>query len=401
MNQTFTEEPSLLIVTCSPGITPYLAQEIRDLGFTVGRTTETTVETEGTLEDCMRLNMNLRTAYRVLYTLDRFRASNPNQLYNTLVEIPWERYIDPDGYISIDKSVETATISDTRFASLKAKDAIVDRIRGFCGRRPNSGNERDQTCLFLHWIGDQAAIYLDTTGESLSFRGYRGMTSEAPMRESLAAALIMASGWDRLSPFINPMCGCGTIAIEAAWMAQNRAPALLRDNFSFMHLIGYQPTLWTKIRAEAIKAYEASKDIPCPIIATDIDASMIKATYKNAKLAGVETYITTDVCDFFLTPVPETSERGTIIFNPPYGGRMGDPLRLRDLYAGMGVFLKRHQASYDGFIFTGNEELAAQSGLTPESVQEFYSGHVPCVLLEKPTITVEAEDGFSRRGAVR
>lgn len=401
MNQTFTEEPSLVIVTCSPGITPYLAQEIRDLGFTVGRTTETTVETEGTLEGCMRLNMFLRTAYRVLYTLDRFHARNPNQLYNALAEIPWERYIDPNGYISIDKAVDTATISDTRFAALKAKDAIVDRIRDIYGRRPNSGNDRDRTCLFLHWIGDQASIYIDTTGESLSFRGYRGMTSEAPMRESLAAALILASGWDRKSPFINPMCGCGTIAIEAAWMAQNRAPALLRDNFSFMHLVGYQPALWTQIRAEAIKTYEASQDITCPIIATDIDASMIRATRENAKLAGVETVIAVDVCDFFLTPVPETTERGTIIFNPPYGGRMGDPLRLRDLYAGMGVFIKRHQANYDGFIFTGNEELAAQSGLTPENVQKFYSGHVPCLLLEKPTITPEAEAAFSRRGSIR
>lgn len=401
MNLIFTEEPSLLIITCSPGITPYLAQEIRDLGFAVGRTTETTVETEGTLKDCMRLNMHLRTAYRVLYTLDRFRARNPNQLYNTLIEIPWERYIDPNGYISIDRSVETSTISDTRFAALKTKDAIVDRIRSVCGRRPDSGNERDQVCLFLHWIGDQAAIYIDTTGESLSFRGYRGITSEAPMRESLAAALIMASGWNRKSPFINPMCGCGTIAIEAAWLAQNRAPALLRENFSFMHLACYQPALWTRIRAEAIKAYETSKNITCPIIATDIDASMIKATRENARLAGVETLITDDVCDFFMTPVPETTERGTIIFNPPYGGRMGDPLRLRNTYAGMGVFIKRHQASYDGFIFTGNEELAAQSGLTAERMQTFYTGHVPCALLEKPTISTEAEAGFNRREAIR
>ncbi len=401
MNATFTDEPSLIVATCSAGIAPFLANELTTLGFRVGRTSETTVETEGTLADCMRMNMHLRTAHRILYTLDRFRARTPGQLYQALAGIPWERYLDPFGYFSIDKSVDTPTITDTRFASLKAKDAIVDRMRETCGRRPNTGNERDQACLFLHWIGDAASIYIDTSGESLSFRGYRRQTSEAPMRESLAAAVIMASGWNRSDPFVNPMCGCGTLAIEAAWMAQNRAPALLRENFSFMHLAGYPPALWTQIRSEAIKTYEAGRTVACPIVATDIDAAMIAATRENAALADVENLITLDVCDFMLTPAPPAAGRGTVVFNPPYGGRIGDPIRLRNTYAGMGVFLKQHRETYDGFIFTGNPDLAVDAGLVGERIRTFYSGRIECALIENPAITPEAESAFNRRHAVR
>ncbi len=401
MNETFTAEPSILIITCSSGISPYLAKEVQELGFPVHRTSETTVETEGTLEDCMRLNMYLRTAHRVLYTLDRFRARDPRQLYNNVYEIPWERYIDPDGYISIDKAVETETISDTRFASLKTKDAIVDRMRDKFGKRPNSGNSREETCLFLHWVGDHATIYIDTTGESLSFRNYREITAEAPMRESLAAAIIMASGWDYKSPFLNPMCGCGTIAIEAAWMAQNRAPALLRENFAFMHLTCYEPTLWTKVRAEAIRKYEESKNIDVQFVVSDIDRNMIDATRRNAIIADVAQFFTFDVCDFMLSPVPETAERGTIIMNPPYGGRIGDPLRLRDLYCGMGIFLSQNSESYNGFLFTGNPELSMNSGLQAEHSETFYNARIECELLSGVTITPEAVAGFNRRNAIR
>lgn len=397
MNPTFTEQPSTLVVTCSAGISPYLAKEIAALGFRVGHTTECAVETEGTLADCLKLNMHLRTAHRVLYALDRFRARNANQLYNSLVEIPWENYIQPDGYFSVDRAVDNPTILDTRYASLKVKDAVVDRMRQKFGERPNSGNERDEACLFLHWMDDTASIYIDTTGESLSFRGYRGSTSEAPMRESLAAAVIMASGWNQRGNFLNPMCGCGTIAIEAMWMAQNRAPALQRENFSFMHLSCFEPSLWTNLRSEAIQAFERGRDIPCKIIASDIDAIMVKATLENIAIAGGGQAIECDVCDFMMSPVPETAERGTIILNPPYGGRMGDPIRLRDTYADIGAFLEKNKASYDGFVFTGNPELAENAGLVAPHPQKFFSGRIECSLLENPVLSPEAQAQYRRR----
>jgi putative N6-adenine-specific DNA methylase len=150
-----------------------------------------------------------------------------------------------------------------------------------------------------------------------------------------------------------------------------------------------------------MKTYEASKNISCAIVATDIESTMIDATYENAELAGIDKLIKCDVCDFMLTPVPETTERGTIIMNPPYGGRMGDPLRLRDTYTGMGIFLQQHKASYDGFIFTGNPELAENSGLESGHPQTFYSGRIECSLLENPTVKPEDEARFLRRSAVR
>ncbi len=401
MNPSFSEEPSTLVVTCSPGVAPHLASEIAALGFRTGRVSETAVETEGTLADCMKLNLHLRTAHRVLYALDRFRARNANQLYASLVEIPWERYLDPEGYFSVDRAVDNPTIFDTQYAALKVKDAVADRMRTACGRRPDSGNERDQACLFLHWTDDAAAIYLDTTGDSLSFRGYRAASSEAPMRESLAAALLMASGWNRRGNLLNPMCGCGTIAIEALWMAQHRAPALQRENFAFMHLACFEPGAWTRLRSEAVREFEQHKDIACRIVASDIDPAMVAATRENLALAGGTEHVECDVCDFTISLVPESAERGVILLNPPYGGRMGDPVRLRGTYLDIGGFLESHAGAYDGYVFTGNPELAEAVGLTSPNAQTFYSGRIECKLLENPRLTPEALAQFRRRDARR
>ena len=401
MNATFSEEPSTLVITCSAGSAPHLASEVAALGFRTGHVSETAVETEGTLADCMKLNLHLRTAHRVLYALDRFHARNAGQLYNALVEIPWERYLDADGYFSVDRAVDNPTIDNAQYAALKVKDAVADRMRAKCGRRPDSGNERDQSCLFLHWTGDRAAIYLDTTGESLSFRGYRAVSSEAPMRESLAAALLMACGWNGRGNLLNPMCGCGTIAIEALWMAQRRAPALNRENFAFMHLGCFEPAAWTRLRSEAIREFEQHKDIACRIVASDIDAAMVAATRENLALAGGTDIVTCDTCDILASAAPESAERGAILLNPPYGGRMGDPVRLRDTYLDIGGFLETHAAAYDGFVFTGNPELAEAAGLRTERMQTFYSGRIACALLENPRLTPEALAQFRRRDARR
>ncbi|MGI5869662.1 MAG: THUMP domain-containing class I SAM-dependent RNA methyltransferase [Kiritimatiellia bacterium] len=401
MNPVFTEEPSTLVVTCSGGIAPYLSQELESLGFRPGCATETSVETEGTLADCMRLNLHLRTAHRVLYTLDRFRARNAGQLYANLVEIPWERYLDANGYFSVDRAVDNPTILDTQYAALKVKDAVVDRMRAACGRRPDSGNIRDEACLFLHWADNAASIYIDTTGESLNFRGYRAASSAAPIRESLAAALVMATGWDGRGNFLNPMCGGGTIAIEALWMAQRRAPALKRENFAFMHLACFEPTAWTQLRSEAVREFERHKDVACKIVASDIDPEMIDATRENLALAGGAEHVECAVGDITISPVPETAERGVILLNPPYGGRMGDPVRLRNTYLDIGGFLEAHADAYDGFVFTGNPDLAEDAGLTAADRETFYSGKIECKLLKNPRLSPEALAQFRRRDARR
>ena len=398
MNTVFSNEPSLLVCTCSSGIAPILANEITELGFKVSNVYESAVETEGTLADCMRLNLYLRTAHRVLYALDKFKARNGDALYDEPVQIPWERYLDPDGYFTVDRAVSNPTIHNSQFASLNVKDAIADRMRSQCGRRPNSGNERTDACVFLHWFGDQATIYLDTTGQSLSFRGYRGVSSEAPLRESLAAALVLSSGWNRRGTFLNPMCGCGTLAIEALWIAQDRAPALLRDNFAFQHLVCYEPSLFTDLRGEAIKRYQAGKNVSCAILASDIDAAMVRATTGNAEIAEAEGRIAVETCDVAESPHPATPERGTAILNPPYGGRIGDPARLRETYEAIGSFLADAAADgYDGFVLTGNPELSEAAGLHSDRVRSFFSGDLECQFLENPVLAPEALRRFRRR----
>lgn len=401
MNETFSAQPSDVVVTCSSGVAPVLSREIAALGFKVGAVGETSVETEGTLADCMRLNLHLRTAHRVLYALDRFRARRGDDLYDELVAIPWERYLDPDGYFSVDRAVDNPTIRDTRFAALKVKDAVADRMRNACGRRPNSGKERTDACLFLHWIGERASIYVDTTGQSLSFRGYRAESSAAPLRESLAAALVLSSGWDRRAPFLNPMCGGGTLAIEALWIAQERPPALLRDNFAFMHLACFEPSLWTDLRGAALRRFEETRRTPVEIHASDIDGAMVRATLRNAAAAGDDARaIRAETCDVVASPHPPcpAGAAGVAILNPPYGGRIGDPTRLRDTYEDMGAFLAAAAADgYRGFVFTGNPELAEAAGLHAERSRRFYSGDLECTLLEEPALDDAARRRFERR----
>ena len=404
MNAAFTEEPSALVVTCSSGVAPTLSQEIAGLGFKVGSVSDTAVETEGTLADCMRLNLHLRTAHRVLYALDRFRARRGDDLYDELVSIPWERYLDPDGYFSVDRAVDNPTIRDTRFAALKVKDAVADRMRNACGRRPNSGKERTDACLFLHWAGERASIYLDTTGQSLSFRGYRAESSAAPLRESLAAALVLSSGWDRRSPLLNPMCGGGTIAIEALWIAQERPPALSRDNFAFMHLACFEPSLWTDLRGAALKRFEETRRAPVEIFASDLDAAMVRATLRNAAVAGDDAgCIRAEACDVLSSPRPPlpAGAAGVAILNPPYGGRIGDPARLRDTYEDVGAFLEAAVADgYRGFVLTGNPELAESAGLRAARSRRYWSGDLSCLLLEEPRLDDAARRRFARRHRV-
>ena len=182
-----------IVVTCAPLISPILAQEVEKLGLPVKSINRLDVATEGTLLDAMRLNLQLRTAHRVLYQLKTFSVSQPDELYQAIYDYPWENQIPQDGYFSVQSYVNHPTISDGRFANLKVKDAVVDRFMKQTGRRPNSGPLNEQTVLFLYWTEQEAAIYLDTSGESLSKRGYREVTVAAPMQESLAAALLLST----------------------------------------------------------------------------------------------------------------------------------------------------------------------------------------------------------------
>jgi 23S rRNA G2445 N2-methylase RlmL len=367
-----------ILVTCPKGIPPYLKQEILSLGFTALFETASSVETEGTLEDTLRLNLLVRTGHRVLFLIREFEAESPDELYEQVFRIEWEDCFRKDSYLCVTSSVDHPTIKDSRFANLKCKDAIVDRFYKKFGQRPDSGPRRDGVVVHLYWKDKRCRIFLDTSGEPLSKRGYRKIPHEAPMQETLAAATILATGWEGQGSFVNPMCGSGTLAIEATMISLQRAPGLLRTNYGFTHLNGFNKSLWEELRKEARN--RTKKSIDGKIIATDINPKAIDAARKNAMTAGVDSLIQFQVCPFSETPVPEKGE--VVILNPPYGARMGEIRELEETYKGIGDFFKKRCQGYMGYIFTGNFALAKKVGLRTKRRLPFYNGEIECRLLE-------------------
>ncbi|OPY14594.1 MAG: Ribosomal RNA large subunit methyltransferase L [Syntrophus sp. PtaU1.Bin005] len=369
---------SRILVTCPKGIASYLKSEIESLGFPIELEREAAIVTEGTLGDTLRLNLSLRTGHRVLYLMAEGEAGGPDDLYRWLHGLAWENVLHEDGYLCVTSTVDHPSIRDTRFANQKCKDAIVDRLQKTCGRRPDSGPARDRAVVHLFWKGQRVQIYLDTSGEPLSRRGYRKIPVKAPMQETLAAAIVLATGWSGKGAFVNPMCGSGTIAIEAALIALNRAPGLLRSNFGFRHLKGFPAAAWKELRK---KAQEKSvRHFPGQIIATDMDRRAIAATEQNAANASVQNWIHLAVCDYSETDIPP--EGGIVVMNPPYGERLGNVQKLERTYAGLGSFLKTSCSGYRGFIFTGNVELAKNVGLKTRRRMIFFNSGIECRLLE-------------------
>ena len=371
--------PGRIIITCNNRLSMYLKQEIEDLGFKVLLTFSTGVELAGTLNDCINLNLNLRCASQVLYSLKSFSCNNPLQLYDSIINIEWENIFAKDGYFSITSTVDHPTINNSLFANVKVKDAIVDRFREKMQVRPNSGPDLKNTVIHLFWKGDTAEIFIDTSGETLAKHGYRRIPGKAPMLEALTAATLFATKWDRRSAFINPMCGSGTVAIEAALLATNRRPGLFRNNYGFKHILGFEENFYEK---EKIKLVNQIFDLPqLKIIASDISADAINISKINAAAAGVENLIEFEVCDFKETKIPENNA-GIVFFNPEYGERLGDKIQLKDTYAGIKNFMKKKCKGYTGYVFTGNLELAKKIGLKAKRRIEFYTSKIDCRLLE-------------------
>ena len=372
-------QPSRIIITCSKRLSLFLQQEVTESGFKVTKTFASGIELNGTLNDCMFLNLNLRCASQVLYSLKSFTCTGPAQLYETVSQIQWESIIERDGYFSITSTVDHPTINNSLFANVKVKDAIADRFRNRYNHRPDSGPDLSKTVINLFWKDDKAEIFIDTSGETLSKHGYRKIPGQAPMIESLAAATLLATRWDRESPFVNPMCGSSTLAIEAALLATNRRPGLLRDNYGFRHIIGFDEKSFEK---EKLQLLRQIREVPgLKVIATDISEDAINISKINAGAAGVADLIEYEVGDFEKTPVPG-NERGIVFFNPEYGERLGDEIELEETYARIGDFMKKKCKGYTGYVFTGNLHLAKKIGLKAKRKIEFYNGKIDCRLLE-------------------
>lgn len=398
----WTDKNYPIIISCAKELSRWTEIEVLDMGYSTIEVTENTVVVRGSMRDVMRLNLQLRTAHRVLVPLLRTTCRNIRELYNSAYSIDWENLLEADGYFSVSSVVHNYTIRDTRLPSLYTKDAIADRMREKCQRRPNSGGENIGAAIFVYWESDEVIFYLDTSGEPLSKRGYRKIPGSAPMQETLAAACIMAMKWDKKSPFLSPMCGSGTPAIEAVMMAMNRAPGSLKGHFAFQSIKGYQriiageqalkvaprqragaspEQIWKEMVLEA-KEKENTSNLP-KIIATDISPEAVENAHTNAIAAGVAPYIEFKACDFGDSPIPE-GDKGCVFFNPEYGIRLGDPVELAPIYERIGTFMNEKCAGWTGALITGNPDLARLVNLYYNVRVPFFNGPIDCRLFIYP-----------------
>lgn len=418
----WTDKNYPIIISCAKCLAPWTEREVKEMGYAPIDVTENMVVVKGSIRDVFKLNLRLRTAHRVLVPLLRATCRHVRELYNLVGSIDWENLLETDGYFSVSSIVHNDTVRDTRLPSLVTKDAIVDRIRSKCNRRPDSGPDYDKgAAVFLHWEKQRLIVYLDTSGAPLSKRGYRRIPGSAPMQETLAAACIDAMKWDRHTPFISPMCGSGTPAIEAALAAINRAPGSLRAHFAFMSLKGYgqiiegetaprvaprqrfgvsPEQIWKDMVQEAAER-EVHEGVP-PIVATDISAEAVQNAQANAHAAGVSQYIQFSACDFAQTPVPATFSgsqnggegkyRGCVFFNPEYGIRLGDPAELVPVYERIGTFMNEKCRGYVGAVLTGSPELSKMVNLYYVTRIPFYNGPIDCRLFIYPKCELKGEN---------
>lgn len=401
----WTDQNYPIIISCAKALSRWTEQEVLSMGYKPIEVTENTVVVRGAMRDVFRLNLQLRTAHRVLVPLLRTTCRDIRDLYEAVRSIDWENLLDADGYFSVSSIAHNRTIRDTRIPSLYTKDAIVDRMRERCQQRPDSGGDNIGAAVFVYWERDEVIIYLDTSGEPLSKRGYRRIPGSAPMQETLAAACLMGMGWKGDRPFLSPMCGSGTPAIEAAMIAMNKAPGSLKGHFAFQSIKGYgriipgekapvvvprqtagatPEQIWKEMVLEAKK--EERRDNLPRIIATDISPEAVDNAQTNAITAGVAEVIEFHACDFAETPVPEVSApppgetKGCVFFNPEYGIRLGDPEELKPIYARIGTFMNEKCRGWTGALITGNPDLAAQVNLYYRNRIPFFNGPIDCRL---------------------
>lgn len=397
----WTDKNYPIIISCAKELSRWTEVEVRDMGYEPIEVTENTVVVRGAMRDVMRLNLYLRTAHRVLVPLLRTTCRNIRDLYQAAYSIDWENLLEADGYFSVSSVVHNYTIRDTRLPSLYTKDAIVDRMRDKCQRRPDSGGKNHGSAVFVYWERDEAIIYLDTSGEPLSKRGYRKIPGSAPMQETLAAACLMAMRWDGKTPFLSPMCGSGTPAIEAAMIAMNRAPGFLKSHFAFQSVKDYTriipgesaplvaprqragatpEQIWKEMLLEA-KEREIKDGFP-KIIATDISPEAVENAHSNAIAAGVAPMIEFKACDFAETPIP--SGKGCVFFNPEYGIRLGTFEELAPVYERIGSFMNEKCSGWTGALITGNPDLARLVDLYYKTRVPFFNGPIDCRLFIYP-----------------
>lgn len=370
-------QPSFFAV-CPKGVEEALAAELTALG--VGSIDKKTggVSFAGDQRDLYRANLWLRTATRILAPVATFEAHTPEELYSGAREIPWETWLSPDGTLAVDANTHHSMISDPRYAALKAKDAVCDSFYARLGSRPSVNRDNPDLRINIHIANDRCTASLDSSGRSLNKRGYRSETARAPLRETLAAALVELSGWDGKIPFVDPMCGTGTIAIEAALIATRTAPGLLNPSFGFLRWLDFDRKTWLELLAEAQEARRLK--IPGIILANDITPKAIGIARHNARVAKVDAMIRWSTGDARRL-APPAPPPGVIVANPPYGERIGDVRELATLYKELGDIWQERWKGWTAFLFTGDPFLAKKIWLKPARRLPLWNGPIECRLI--------------------
>ncbi|MFY0677227.1 MAG: bifunctional 23S rRNA (guanine(2069)-N(7))-methyltransferase RlmK/23S rRNA (guanine(2445)-N(2))-methyltransferase RlmL [Neptuniibacter sp.] len=369
-----------LFLTCPKGIEQLLEDELNQLGLTETKQTIAGVQCQGELADAYRTCLWSRLANRVLMPLLETEAETAEDLYQAVQQIDWLEHMRSEGTLLIDFTGRTQGINNTHFGALKVKDAIVDQIRDKTGARPSIDKVAPDLRINVRMHRGKLTVALDLSGDSLHRRSYRLKAGEAPMKENLAAAVLIRSGWPEkfkdTGLMLDPMCGSGTLLIEAAMMAADIAPGLQRKRFGFSRWNGHQRQLWDELIAEAqSRKAKGILDLNIQLFGRDQDSKVLRSARQNAERAGVLEYIDFETCrieELDRSKLPEGE--GVMITNPPYGERLGETQQLMFLYRHLGDKLKEQFAGWTAVIFTSNPDLCKVTGLRADKQYKLFNG---------------------------
>jgi putative N6-adenine-specific DNA methylase len=353
------------------GLEPVLAKELTQLGANNVQIGRRMVSFTGDKEMMYRANFQLHTAIRILKPIRHFKAKSADDVYEEIKKIDWTQYLEPEKTFAVDSVVFSEEFRHSKFVSYKVKDAIVDYFREKTGKRPNISVANPDIRLNMHIAEDHCTLSLDSSGESLHRRGYRQESVEAPLNEVLAAGMILLSGWQGDTDFIDPMCGSGTLPIEAALIAKNMAPGLFRKEYAFEKWPDFDADLFDEIYNDESQEREFKHHI----YGYDIDTKAVNTARLNVKAAGLTSIITIDQQDFKDFTQPQS--KSIMITNPPYGERISTP-DLLGTYRMIGERLKHHFKGNDAWILSYREECFEQIGLKPSIKIPLYNGSLEC-----------------------
>jgi len=374
---------------CPRGLEAPLAAELDTLGASEITTTDGGAAFAGPIQLAYRANLESRLASRILWRVGHGAYRDENDVYELAKALDWPRWFRVDRTIRVDVAASRSPLTSLEFATLRIKDAVCDRHRAVGGVRPSISKDRPDVRVHAYLTATDASFYLDTSGEPLFKRGYRRETAEAPLRENLAAGLLRLAGWQPGTPLLDPMCGSGTIAIEAALIAADRAPGLARS-FGFQKLAWYDGPAWQRQKQSARDRIRAAPDAPS-IFASDIARAAIGQCGANLAAADVAAFVRVDQADIVLRAAPAAS--GIIVCNPPYGERLSDAEKLAALYPQIGDALKRRFAGWTAHFLTADLRLAKLIGLKPARRTPLYNGPLDCRLFAFPIVAGSNRDG--------